>query len=241
MNDFFKIDLSQLSILNYVWVLFVGILLWVFIQFVKRYLIYAIVKSPIRQKRIINSIPIYASLFWLLYGVYVMYLFIKPYPLMGVLVFLVSIIIARKPINNLIQGLFIRFKANIEQGQRVRIGNYEGTIMETNSFDLVLEASSGELIHIPYSTLENEKIIFKDFSSDFFSDSFKINTIQHISIEQIEEYIANLPWTFSNYPPKISIIEEDSNSITFEIIVYSIDRRYLSFIKKDVRVFCNAI
>lgn len=241
MDKFFSIDLSQLSILNFFWILFLGIITFFAINFFKNRVIGLIVKSPVKRKRLKVRIPAFEALLWILYGLYTVYILILPFPFFGVILFLLALYLVRKSAVNLVQGVVFRLKDSLEEGQKVIVKNEEGHINSINTFGVSFENKEGEIKLIPYEEFVNLNVVKKDFSSEFFSHKFSIKTKDNIGAEDIKNQIVGLPWSSEVFLPKVTKTKLDEGVNQFDIIIYAIDRRYFSFIEEDIRKLNNII
>jgi len=236
MEEFFNINLSQISIFSFVAPIFWGGLLYGFLWLFKNYLILLIIKSPVRRKKILDKLPAILTLIWVLFALYVLYLLVRPFPFLGVVLSLVFIYLSRGYLINLIHGLFFRLKGDMNLGQEIAFDTYQGTILKLNNFDFEIQNKEGEIILVPYSTMVNEEVIRKDFSSDFSSYKFSIKTNSDVSEKDLRIKLLQSPWITPVFPfsiNKVSAINEDS---MFDIIVYAIDEKYHSIIERDLKM-----
>lgn len=235
MNEFFSIDLSKLSVLNFFWIVFLGIITFLAINFFKNRVIGLIIKSPVKRKRLKIRVPAFETLLWILYGLYTIYVLIIPFPFFGIILFLLFLYLVRKRAINLVQGVIFRLSDTLEEGQKVIIKNEEGHISSIKTFDVGFENKEGEIKVIPYEEFVSLNIIKKDFSSEFFSHKFSIKTKEDIGAQDIKNQIVGLPWSSEVFLPKVTKIKLDGGVCQFDIIIYTIDRRYFSFIEEDIR------
>jgi small-conductance mechanosensitive channel len=64
-------------------------------------------------------------------------------------------------IPNLVAGLFMLKKTEIEKGKRIKAGNVEGTVVEIGLIETKIKTKKGDEIYIPNSTLTKEKLVVK--------------------------------------------------------------------------------
>ena len=235
MGDFFNIDLSQLSILDIIGLLFLGGFIYIFLWLFNNYLILWIFPSPIRRKKIKEKLPVISTAIWIVFVLYALFVFIKPFPSLGVILILIGVYLSRGHLINLINGLFVRFKGNIQVGQDISIGKKSGRVTKMNSFDLELENKTGELIQIPYGTLSQKEIIKKDFSADFTSHSFSIVTEEQVTESKIKSILVQMPWVTSVFAPKVTRVMQSEGKINYEVLVYSLDEKFHSHIENDLK------
>jgi hypothetical protein len=233
MKEFFSIDLEKLSIINFVWLVFLGVFLSVTIHLTKNYLLLFLVKSPLKRKKLSIKIPVYEILLWVLFAMHAVYILILPFPFLGIVILATIVYLIRKELNDLLQGVLFRIKGMVELDEKIEIGNKEGRIESFNLFDVYFENKEGEIEVMHYRDLVSKVIIKKDFSSEFFSYKFTIKTNNSITKRDLEKQILLLPWSFSGHKPRITPKEDKEN--TYDILIYTIDKRYFSFIEDEIR------
>lgn len=236
MEEFFNIDISQISVFS-----FVGLIIWCgllygFLWLFKNYLVLLIIKSPVRRKNILNKLPAIITLIWVLFALYALYLLVSPFPFLGVVLSLVFIYLSRGYLINLIHGLFFRLKGDMNLGREIAFDSYQGTILKLNNFDFQIQNKEGEIILIPYSTMVNEEVIKKDFSSDFSSYKFSIKTNSDVSEKDLRIKLLQSPWITPVFPFSINKVVSMDKDPIFDIIVYAIDEKYHSIIERDLKM-----
>lgn len=232
MKEFFSINLEKLSIINFIWLVFLGILLFVAIRVAKNYLLLLLVKSPLKRKKLGVKIPLYEITLWILYVLHAVYVLILPFPFLGIVILLATVFVIRKSLYDLLQGLLFRFKGIVDLDEKIEINNKEGRIGAFNLFDVYFENKEGEIEVISYSNLVKKAIVKKDFSSEFYSYKFSINISGEATPSDIEKQILLMPWSSTVYPPRVTAREEDN---VFDVLIYTIDKRYFSFIEDEIR------
>lgn len=235
MNEFFKIDLSQLSLFNFLGLAFLGGFTYLVMYIFKNYLVHFVIKSPIKRKRVISKLPVIYTLVWMLYVLYTLYIFIRPFPFLGVLLSLVFLYLGREYLMNLIHGLFFRLKGDIDLGQKIAVDKYAGIVHKMNVFEMEIQNKEGEIIQIPYSNMVKTEIIKKDFSSDFSSFKFSILVSDEITENDIKNRIFQMPWITSVFPPIVIRTIQGEGKINYDIIVYALDEKFFTHIESDLK------
>lgn len=236
MNQFFNIDLSQLSILNFIGLVLLGVIIYGGLWIFKNYLVLVVVQSPVRRKKVMDKLPALYTLIWILFSLYALYIFIKPFPFLGVVLTLIFIYLGRGYLINLIHGLFFRLKGDIVVGQKIALENYSGIVLNTNTLDLEIQNIEGEIIQIPYGNMAKKEIVKKDFSSDFSSFKFFVLTGHKVTESELKNILILQPWVSSVFPPKVSKGAQSEDNIRYDIIVYALDEKYHSMIENDLKM-----
>mgnify|MGYP005987967905 FL=1 len=235
MNDFFKIDLSQLSIFNLFGVVIFGGFIYLLMVVFRNYLVHLIIKSPVKRKKVIMKLPVIYTLVWVLFVLYALYIFIRPFPFFGVILSLVFVYLGRGYLINLINGLFFRLKGDINLGQKLSIDNYSGVVHRMNVFDMEIQNNVGEIIQIPYGNMVKKEIVKKDFSSDFSSYSFSILVSDGVTEQDIKNRILQMPWVTSVFQPKVTKTIQGEGKTNYDIIVYALDEKFFTHIENDLK------
>jgi len=235
MNDFFSIDISRISIFTILGMVVFGTVIYFFTWFIKNYGLILLVKSPVKRKRISTLLPAIFTIGWILFGLYCFYLLIIPFPFMGIVLSAIFIYLGKGYFANLVHGLFFRLKGDISVGQKIATKEYAGIVVRLNTFDVEIQNKEGEIVQIPYGNMASKELVKKDFSADFSSHKFVIATNKSISDSIIRNTLLSQPWVSSVIMPKITRIKEESDTVTYSILVYPIDEKFNSFVERDLR------
>ncbi|MEN8957828.1 MAG: mechanosensitive ion channel domain-containing protein [Flavobacteriales bacterium] len=235
MDEFFNIDLSQLSIFKFLGLVILGALTYTFMYVFKNYLVHFVIKSPVRRKRVIAKLPVIYTLIWILFVLYALYIFIKPFPFLGVILCLVFVYLGRGYLMNLIHGLFFRLKGDIDLGQKIAIEEHSGTVHKMNVFEMEIQNKEGEIIQIPYGNMFKKEIVKKNFSSDFSSFKFSILVSDQINEQDIKNKIFQMPWVSLVFQPTVTRTMQSEGNRTYDIIVYALDEKFFTHIENDLK------
>ena len=80
-----------------------------------------------------------------------------------IIVLSISFLLALKDsLPNMIAGLTLRKKSNLKLNTKININNIEGTIIELNLFEVKIEKTNKDILHIPNSLFVKSKYITKN-------------------------------------------------------------------------------
>lgn len=232
--EIFNFDIESFSFLNLIWAFIVGffaIFLWIFIN---KYLVYRVFSNSKKRNKMIEKLPLYESFFWLFYVVYLMYVLVSPFPIVGVVLVLILTVLNWSNIKNYMQGLIYRIKETFREGQRVKIDSKEGIIYKLAPMELVLETLEGEQIYFPYKTLVNREIAVFGEKDSFYSDVFEFEVPTNIDPDKIKFFIDRLPWNVKTQKNRLEPIKRNDEFITYKCVIYSLEFRYLTFMKQEI-------
>ncbi len=226
--DFLDPSSYDLSFWSIFWLVILAITLYT-----SFYVIYEFVIKLIQNRKARSSakryFPIITSFIWLIYFTRVGYIFIKPYPLVGIGVVLILLLGFWRFIKDFIAGLVFRVQDNYRTNQRVQLKNNEGVIVELLNTHVKLEADDGELIFVPYSEFANQ-IVYKPSTQERLKQfSFRLAVDTDVDIDNINRIALSCPWIISDRMPRIAHNEDDEELI---ISGYTLDLKYLPKIKK---------
>ncbi|GAA6180751.1 mechanosensitive ion channel family protein [Shimia sp. NS0008-38b] len=98
--------------------------------------------------------------------------------LVGVMVSLGS----NSVISNVLAGLFVLYKRSMNIGDRIRVGDYYGDVMQIRLMETYLKSVKNELISIPNATLLNSEVI--NYSSKIDGKGLLLHTTVGIGYEE---------------------------------------------------------
>ncbi len=141
-------------------------------------------------------------------------------------------------IRDFIQGIIFKFQKGNIIGQRIKLDDFSGEIVQMKNTKLDIQLENGEIIQYPYSKLTSKVVtkptIARHLKSCSFSISVPYGTHLEKTKEQITRYMLNIPWVISGMKMKIEVIDQNLEEINLKIIVYTIDEKYISKIKQEV-------
>lgn len=229
-------NIESLNLFDLLDIVLVGIIIF-FINFViKKYLIDYFYPSPVRKKKAKSRFPVIETLTWIFYSVYVLYIVVTPFPLIGLFFIALATILSKKQLSNLVNGLFIRSKGLLSVGQQITIDDKSGVITEVGVFGIKLEDNEGKFQLISYSVMHQKEVVMQEMDKDFFSTRFSVVSNKLFSEKAVVHFIQKHAFSVETKFPAIEIVQnEDKNQ--YNITIYAIDRSHLDFLKADIRSF----
>lgn len=241
MDKFFNINLDLIAVNQIIFMIIFAALFFVISIIIKGYLIPILINNPALEKRLNYLLPLYETIIWILFFVYFFYVLAIPAPFIGALLLVIFLSLTWKSISNLINGLFVRFKGNLNVGQRLSIDNIEGIIHGVHTFDLVIETGESDYVHIPYRKFANKSFVLKEYSTVFYSDSFTVLTPLKLSEKEVSLFLLKQPWVFISNKPKINISKKEEEVYQLDITVYVIDKKHTTYLKDALRAYTQSI
>jgi hypothetical protein len=192
---------------------------------------------------IVRLMPVAELAAWMIYLIWAMqYLGVRGYlaTLFPVIVFIIVILyLAWYGLKDIIAGIVFKSSYDLHINDHISVQGISGKVMAIMHTRLELEENSGQIISIPYSKIAGN-LIFRNYPSQtMLSHHFKLEVAlpeSHRNIfdltEKIRIAILAMPWASQKRSPKISVEEEQPETIIFAITIFSIDESYFSRMEK---------
>ncbi|GEM_PF-4008963 len=145
-------------------------------------------------------------------------------------------------LKNYIAGLIVRQENRFSKNDILILPDgTEGTIVEFNRQSVTLETTNGITMEIPYSELLNRLAKRKTATENISKQIITVDIPSNSDFRQwhntLRNFILSLPWTPANKLPLIEITGRTNTTLTVQIILYSIDERYLNEMQNEVENF----
>lgn len=208
--------------------IFGTIIMYVCFYFVNEYVI-KLVQNRRARTTAKRFFPIITSFIWLGYFIYVGYVILEPYPLIGIAVVLILLLGFWRFIKDFIAGLVFRIQDNYRINQRVQLKNNSGVIVELLTTHVELETDSGERIFIPFSEFFNQIIRKPSVQERLKQFSIDIPVGPDIDFIKFKTKVMSCPWIISEKNPRLI---ENHKEGTVRISGYTIDLKFIPQIRK---------
>lgn len=224
--------------------LFLAIILFSFFRILDR--VIPILPTKKENKRVLSrNLPALEIFAWGFFIVWTIQYFWNNNQMFSVGLFFVLILlllwVSWFALKDFIAGAVFRANASFKLHDTVKIDDYTGTIVGFQSRSIVIETSSGENIHYPYSKILG-KIIIKSIPAEMIRNKTIFLTISNDkslidTISNIRTDIMNLPWSSIKKEPQIKPIAENNDSFELEIVIFALETEYFfkieSYLKEN--------
>lgn len=222
-------------------VVLIGIIIYVLLKILNTVYIY-INKKYTKWTRKLNFIPALEFITWLIFifwsidylfknKMYYQYLVIS-------IVIIVVVFLAWFVVKDFIAGIVFKVQNDLQENNNIQFGKIAGTIKSQHLTHMKIETSTGQLIKIPYSRLNQEVISEISDSITYEEFKFKVTTNKTLSKQDTEENIRflviNSPWSNFNKSPVIKLISDNENTFTFDILVNTLNNKHMRQVEKSV-------
>ncbi|MFT6783774.1 MAG: hypothetical protein ACJA1A_003715 [Saprospiraceae bacterium] len=136
-----------------------------------------------------------------------------------------------------VQGTIFKLQRGNIVGQRIKLKEYSGKVVNMNDTKLELESEQGEVIQIPYSDIANS-VEVKPSSARYLkscSVKFQLNNENHITFQKkVLDRIGSIPYVITSIQPKFEVIQTEGNQTELKVVVYTNSEEYIPTIRKQL-------
>ncbi|MFW5706656.1 MAG: mechanosensitive ion channel domain-containing protein [Bacteroidota bacterium] len=207
-----------------------------------KYLIQFMRLSSRQGELVARFLPVTELAVWVIFFIWsIQYLFNRGYliTLVPVILFTVIILyIAWYILKDVVAGVIFKTTTSLRTDDHISVVGISGKVTRAGQSSLELEDYSGRIVSIPYSRLVGQILLKHYPSQSLLSHNFLFSISRKDLQEDIFNIIKNLhttilalPWASQKKEPKITIQQETSDSILFNITIFSLDESY--FLKTE--------
>ncbi|MEM9935493.1 MAG: mechanosensitive ion channel family protein [Bacteroidota bacterium] len=228
MNDI-TIQAIKIPYTSYAIWLVAGLLIWLFYRLWRNQIV-PFLRARGRLRATYISAALSETLVWTVYGIVGLFLFVAPWPLVGLLLILAISFLLKNTLINFFTGLIIRLTKPFRKGQLIAFEKLAAKVINFEELSVKVEVENGEETFIPYSVLPLKTLTIKNPSDTVQSYSFQLAMKADLPVieakNKLTHFIQNLPWSVVTIPPNIKTVSHAGNSYTYRITLYSIDSMY---------------
>ena len=147
-------------------------------------------------------------------------------------------------ISDIFAGVIFKVKHNLKTGAHIRTGDISGNIKSQHLTYLKIRTDDGQLLRVPYSSLNN-KVIAEVMHTETMEEHtlqirIDVNLNKTDAETLIREKILNTPWSNVKEEPSIRLIKEDEKGSVFEIMLFSMNQKHRKFIEMSLQEIPSA-
>lgn len=225
MNEMIAFRLSELALLK---VLFVGVVLFFAFRFLQRLIDHLAGLRKIFAP-FYRLLPFIEATLWLIYVAWAVGAVFADGPyynaallmVLALALALVSWFAAR----DWIAGIILRVQDAYEVGQKIRLGDLEGTILRAGHLALEIELADGEQAKVPYSRISGQvrSQIRPQTLANYHHFSIEIDAKipADEARQMLRTAILNSPWAAFDREPQLKLLAETPTHRSFTAMVYT--------------------
>jgi small-conductance mechanosensitive channel len=185
----------------------------------------------------IEAIVWVAYAFWAIERIFVdsLYSSVATLSLLAVL----GVLLAWFVIKDWVAGVVLRVQDVYESDQFLELGERRGRVTRLGHLTIEIEHENGDRVKIPYSRISGQihSIHHPDALSNYYR--FRIVVPRPVSVADaslaLRTAILNTPWSSSNRPIRINLLDTTQETHTFEAVVYATRQSFAQSIEDAVR------
>lgn len=155
---------------------------------------------------------------------------IYPYIMLG-MALVVLVMFSWFVFRDVFAGAIFRAQNDLGKGDYIKIGAISGQVKSVHLTYLEITSDTGQTIKIPNARLNQDLISGMTTPEGMEEFTISLNVDKAFEKSEVEEKIryevANLPWCNYKNPPSIKFQKEDADSITYDVVVYTLNQQHL--------------
>lgn len=155
-------------------------------------------------------------------------------PLLVIAVLCVVVVTLWGYVANALLGVFFKLQRGNLKGQGIKFDEYSGKVIDMKNTKMEVETEKGEILQVPYYKIVNNVEIRPSAAKHLKSCSVVIN-VQEKGFKMLQKdvlnIVGNLPYVVDSVLPKIEVIDQDKDSYSCKIVVYTNDDKFVPLIK----------
>lgn len=236
MYSWFDFQVSLYAILQ---MLVLGLLLFLILRLVKRFL-----NQKIQYKDFLErSWAVGEAIVWILFliaSVRQIILNPKHYTLIIIsLVLILLIWVAWFALRDLVAGIILKLEGSLGLNEKIIINKTSGHIRKLSYFSLMLETDTGQKVSLPYHIVKNKEKIKETADNFTYKTTLKLSTHKEEFTatqiqDKLQQYIFQAPWIVPTHNPIILLETENSTQYQFNITIFLLHQKYLLKFKEFI-------
>ncbi len=135
-------------------------------------------------------------------------------------------VLFRDYITNMLSGLFVMFSEQLSVGDRIRVGEHEGRIIDVTFAHIEIQNEEDDIVMVPNNLVFNNPIInLSAHRSSLFTVKFELPLPSALAVEQLEEevriFLRNHPNLAKNNEINLEIVEIGKDYVRYKVELYA--------------------
>ncbi len=198
---------------------------------------YPVLKNVLKVFPLVEIISWIVFVFWACTAIFVNRSF-YPY-LMAGLILICAILFVWFIFRDIFAGAIFRSQNDLNLGDYIKIGNLSGQIKSVHLTHLEITSDNGQTIKIPFARINQDLISGMTTPEGMEEFTIKLQVKNAIAgddiAEKIKYEITNSPWCNYKNPPVIKLQNQNSDFLTLDILVYTLNQKHLTIIEKMLK------
>jgi small-conductance mechanosensitive channel len=136
-------------------------------------------------------------------------------------------VLFRDYITNMLSGLFVMFSEQLSVGDRIKVGEHKGRIVDITFANIILQNEEDDMVMVPNNLVFTSSMVnLSAHRSNLFTVKFELPLYVATDVETLEKEIQgvllNHPSLDPNSIPKIHVIEIGKDFVRYKIELYAV-------------------
>ena len=136
-------------------------------------------------------------------------------------------VLFRDYITNMLSGLFIMFSEQLSVGDRIKVGEHRGRIVDVTFANIILQNEEDDIVMVPNNMVfTNSMVNLSAHRSNLFTVKFELPLYVATDVETLEKEIQktllNHPNLDEENPPSLHVVEIGKDFVRYKIELYAI-------------------
>lgn len=192
--------------------------------------------------RMVFYLPIIRNIALFLLVVEVLVVLGVEHPLLVVGVLAAVIVVLWGYVSNVVLGTVFRFQRGNLKGQGIKVEEFSGKVIEMRNAKLEIETEKGEILQMPYSKLINN-VEIKPSAAKYLKSCTVLIEVKEDGFKKLQNdvlgLVSRLPYVVDSVLPKIEVVDQNLNSYSCKVVVYTNDDKYVPLIKAKLLKLIN--
>lgn len=136
-------------------------------------------------------------------------------------------VLFRDYITNMLSGLFIMFSEQLSVGDRIKVGDQKGRIVDITFANIELQNDEDDIVMIPNNLVfTNPMVNLSAHRSNLFTVKFELPLVIDVSVDQLENDIRSTLRNHPNLAPNneldLEVVEIGKDFVRYKIELYAV-------------------
>jgi small-conductance mechanosensitive channel len=136
-------------------------------------------------------------------------------------------VLFRDYITNMLSGLFIMFSEQLSVGDRIKVGDHKGRIVDVTFANIILQNEEDDIVMVPNNMVfTNSMVNLSAHRSNLFTVKFELPLYVATDVETLEKEIQktllNHPNLGEENPPSLYVVEIGKDFVRYKIELYAV-------------------
>ena len=136
-------------------------------------------------------------------------------------------VLFRDYITNMLSGLFIMFSEQLSVGDRIKVGDHKGRIVDVTFANIILQNEEDDIVMVPNNMVfTNSMVNLSAHRSNLFTVKFELPLYVATDVEtlemEIQKTLLNHPNLDEENPPSLHVVEIGKDFVRYKIELYAV-------------------